>query len=97
VKQMMAAAIGNGTAETLDEAYDMACNAIPSIRQKIREGERKAEEAKRAEEQRKKASEAKRAQTVNVGSSARRVASVPSGKWDSDTYLENVFDRVSGG
>jgi hypothetical protein len=97
VKQMMAAAIGNGTAETLDEAYDMACNAIPSIRQKIREGERKAEEAKRAEEQRKKASEAKRAQTVNVGSSARRVASVPSGKWDSDTYLENVFDRVQGG
>jgi hypothetical protein len=97
VKQMMAAAIGNGTAETLDEAYDMACNAIPSIRQKIRDGERKAEDAKRAEEQRKKAAEAKRANTVNVGSSARRVASVPSGKWDSDSYLENTYDRVSGG
>jgi hypothetical protein len=97
VKQMMAAAIGNGTAETLDEAYDMACNAIPSIRQKIREVERKTEEAKRAEDQRKKAAEAKRANTVNVGSSARRVASVPSGKWDSEAYLENLYDRTSAG
>jgi hypothetical protein len=97
VKKLMAAAIRDGEANTLDEAYDMACNAIPSIRQKLRETERKTEEAKRLAETKKHASEAKRSASVNAGSTARRVASVPSGKWDSDSYLESVYDRAQQG
>ena len=94
VKQMMAAAIANGTADTLDEAYDMAVHAIPTIRQKVTETERKASEAKRAAEKSRHASEAKRAGSVNAGKAQRVVAS-PTGKWDSDSYLENVFDRTA--
>lgn len=97
VKKLMAAAIRDGEANTLDEAYDMACNAIPSIRQKLRETERKAEDAKRLAETKKHASEAKRSASVNAGSTARRVASVPSGKWDDLSYLENVYDRAQQG
>lgn len=96
VKQMMAAAIANGTADTLDDAYDMAVHAIPTIRQKVTESERKTAEAKRTAEKAKHASEAKRSATVNAGT-ARRAASVPSGKWDSEGYLESVFERAAGG
>jgi hypothetical protein len=96
VKQMMAAAIANGTADTLDDAYDMAVHAIPSIRQKVTEAERKASEAQRAAEKAKHASQAKRASSVNAGT-ARRAANVPSGKWDSEEYMNSVFERAAGG
>jgi len=96
VKQMMAAAIANGTADTLDDAYDMAVHAIPSIRQKVTEAERKASEAQRAAEKAKHASQAKRASSVNAGT-ARRAANVPSGRWDSDEYMNSVFERAAGG
>ena len=89
VRQDMAVFIANGRARTLDEAYDMAIHAVPAVRSKVM-----AEaDTKRLQEAQKQASAAKRDASMNVG--ARRAAAAPTGKWDDDANLQNLFERAS--
>jgi hypothetical protein len=55
-------------AKTLDEAYDMAVNASPTIRTQVQAEARAKEEAKRTAEAKAKAEQARKAAAVNVKS-----------------------------
>lgn len=94
VKRMMATLMGNGQAKTLDEAYEQATYAIPDVRNLVLADQRKAEEAKRLEEDKKAAAEAKKAKGMNGGN--RPGAPAKGTKWDDDSYLEGVLERVAG-
>lgn len=62
-------ALGPAAASSLEEAYEMATNAKPDIRQRIIDEQRKADEAKRIEEAKKRVADAKKAGSINVHSS----------------------------
>lgn len=70
VKPVMAALLQSEQAKDLAEAYDMAINAKPDIRQRIQEDQRKADEAKREADAKAKAEQARKAASVNVKSSS---------------------------
>lgn len=89
VRATMAALLQGGATDKLDQAYDMAVNAHPDIRQRIQADQRAKEEAARQEEARKKAEEARKAASVNVRTSQTQPA--PK-SWD-DT-LSAVADRM---
>jgi hypothetical protein len=92
VRGAMASLMQTNPSASLDDLYEMACNAIPEVRAKVRA----AEDAKRREEQQRHASQAKRVGALNVGTGKRAVRA-PAGKsWDDDSYLDSVFDRVAG-
>lgn len=78
---------------TLDQAYDMAVNATPSVRAAA-EADRKArEESERQKEAEAKAAAAKKVQAINAGSSrAGRPAPKP---FLSEDHLEEIYDRAA--
>jgi septal ring-binding cell division protein DamX len=65
----MAGLMNSGAAETMQEAYDRAVYADPTIRQAILAEEATKAEAKRKEEEAKRVQAAKKAAGVNVKSS----------------------------
>lgn len=69
VKTLMGAIMANGGAETMQEAYDMACRAHPQTRS-VLDAEVAAKSAQEAEEKRKAALEAKRKASVSVTGSS---------------------------
>lgn len=93
VKTLMATLMGNGSASTLDDAYDKACHAIPSIREIITAEARKADEAKKLEDAAKAAADAKKARGMNAGNRPGKPAK--GGKWDDDASLEATYDRIA--
>ncbi len=93
VRQVMAAFIANGQARTLDEAYDMAIHAVPTVRAKVMADQRKAEEAARLQQQQQAVGQAKRDGALNVGS--RRGAPMTPGSWDDDEALKARFAEAS--
>lgn len=66
VRGMMASFIESGHAQSLDQAYEMACRAHPEVSQAISAAQRKEADAKQLEEARRKAEDARRATAVNV-------------------------------
>ena len=68
VRKHMAGLMQTGAAETLDDAYEMAIHAVPDIRKRIQEDQRKQDEEKRVAETAKKAADAKKSAAVNVKS-----------------------------
>jgi hypothetical protein len=103
VRGLMATLVETKQASTLDEAYDMATYANPSIRSQLtkqqlaaaEQREKAAADAKRKETE-KHTSAAMRAAKIQVGGDGRRVApAAHNGKWDEDGYLGGVFDRVA--
>lgn len=89
VRAMMAALLQGGAAEKLEQAYDMAVNAHPEIRQRIQADQRAKEEAARQAEAQKKAEAARKAASVNV----RTTQAAPAPKSLDDT-LNAVADRM---
>lgn len=68
VKAHMSALLTSGAADTLDKAYEQAVWAIPEVRERIQQDQRKADDDKRREEQAKAAAAAKKSASVNVKS-----------------------------
>jgi hypothetical protein len=91
VKPLMAALVDSRQARDLAEAYDMAVNAHPDIRQRIHADQRQADEEKRAAEARTRADQARRAAAVNVRSAP--VTATP--KTMDDTLNEIARRRYS--
>jgi hypothetical protein len=93
-RQMMGnlimASANQGQVLSLDDAYDQAIHAIPTLRAKV-QAEVKARDA---DARKKSASEAKRRGSVNTGST-RPTQAVPNGKWDDLTALSADFDRIA--
>ncbi len=92
VKRLMGTLMSNGSAKTLDEAYEQATYAIPDVRSLILADQKKAEDAKKLAEDAKAAAEAKKAKGMNGGSRPGQPAK--GTKWDDDAYLESVLARV---
>jgi len=69
VRSIMAGLMSSGAAETLQDAYERATYADPTIRQSLLADEQVKAEAKRKEEQAKQVKDAKKAAGVNVKSS----------------------------
>lgn len=92
VKKLMGTLMGNGSAKTLDEAYEQATYAIPEIRSLVLADQKKAEDAKKLADDAKAAADAKKAKGMNGGSRPGQPAK--GTKWDDDAYLESVLDRV---
>lgn len=94
VRKRMSMMVLSGDANTLDEAYDMACNADPVIRKAIREAEGKAEADKRRVAEERRVTDAKRNASVQVRSPPNVRPAASGGKWDSNQYLEQTFDKI---
>jgi hypothetical protein len=78
VRKVMAGLMNSGAAETMQDAYDRAIYADPTIRQSLQvEAQTKAEEQRKAEEA-KRLSAAKKAAGVNVKSSPGQASTVRS-------------------
>jgi hypothetical protein len=90
VRPLMATLLSGGQAKTLDEAYDMAVNANPTIRQRIQSDQRKADEDKRTAEAKAKADAARKAASVNVKSAL----SSPNPKTMEDD-MRDVYRRLN--
>jgi hypothetical protein len=69
VRKVMAGLMNSGAAETMQDAYDKAIHADPTIRQSLQVEAQKAAEEKRKAEEAKRVSAAKKAAGVNVKSS----------------------------
>ena len=69
VRKVMAGLMSSGAAETMQEAYDRAVYADPTIRQSILADQQKANEEKRKAEEAERVKAAKKAAGVNVKSS----------------------------
>lgn len=94
IRKAMSALYANGLATSLDNAYEQACYANPSIRALIEADAKKAAETANLAEQAKVVGDAKRARSVNLGTRSARPAKAAS-RWDDDTALEATFDAVS--
>lgn len=92
-KPVMATFLQAGHAKTLDEAYDMAVNAMPSVRERIRQEARRAEAAKREAEQKAKAEAARKSTAVNVKSGTSGSSNNPQ---TMDDTLNEIARRVYG-
>lgn len=104
VRVFMGKLIQMGEADDLDDAYEIACNAKPSIRSKLMEAERKKKEAdeKVAKEteskaNEKKVSDAKRMASLKVGSSVRRNPTGSGKGWDDFDVLSSAYDKIQNG
>jgi len=75
VRKMMAGLMSSGASETMQDAYDRAIYADPTIRQSLQVDAQKAAEDKRKAEEAERVSKAKRAAGLNVKSSPAHVAS----------------------
>lgn len=69
VRKVMAGLINSGAAETMQDAYDKAIYADPTIRQSLQADAQKAAEDKRKAEEAERVAKAKKAAGVNVKSS----------------------------
>jgi hypothetical protein len=69
VRRHMGALMSVDESLTLDDAYERATYALPDIRNRILNEQRKADEDKRAEDARRKAADARKSAQVNVKSS----------------------------
>lgn len=87
VRVQMGVLIESGAAQTLDEAYEQACWANPTIRAKLIESQAKEAEAKRAADERKRVEAAKAAAVSVKGAPAAPIAAVPGKK-------ESVGDTI---
>lgn len=95
VENTMAGLLSSGEAEDLDEAYDMACHAVPEIRQELLEADRArvAEERRMADAQ--AARDAMRMAQTNIGNRAARPA--VAGEFLDDDALSQRFDAIIAG
>jgi hypothetical protein len=75
VRKVMAALMNSGAAETMQEAYEKAIYADPTIRQSLQVDAQKATEDKRKAEEAERVRKAKAAAGVNVKSSPAHLAS----------------------
>lgn len=69
VRKVMAGLMNSGAAETMQDAYDKAIHADPTIRQSLQADAQKAAEDKRKAEEAERVAKAKKAAGVNVKSS----------------------------
>jgi hypothetical protein len=88
VRGTMAALIESGDAQTMDQAYEMACRAHPEVSKIVAAEQRQREEAQRLAEQRRLAEEAKRNNTVN--------AQGQGGVGIADTSKVTLRDELAG-
>ena len=91
---LMLDAAQRNEALSLDDAYDMAVNAIPGIRAKVQAEAKAQETARRQAVAKKNVAEAKRSGAVNAGSS-RPARPAPNGKWDDPDALSDAFDAIA--
>jgi hypothetical protein len=91
VRTLMASFLYDDHATTLQEAYDMAVNASPAIRQRIQTDQRKADEEKREQELKAKAAGALKSAKVNVRSGTAH----PNPKTMDDT-IDEIARRAYG-
>ena len=66
VRELMSSFIGSGHAQSIEQAYEMACRAHPEVSKAIATEQQRAADTKRLEEQRRAAEDAKRAGAANV-------------------------------
>lgn len=92
VRVHMASLIQSGAAKDLADAYDMACNAVPTVRALIKAEEQKAEEAKRTKEAEEKTRSAKKAASVNLKGSPGQGTNPKT----IDDTLREVANRAYG-
>jgi hypothetical protein len=109
VREDMAHFVESGQADDLDQAYDMACNANPEIRKHLAEKAKADEEAKAKadaeakakadkEAREKAASEARRTGRIQLDGTQHAGSRTTGGKrWNDNSYLEDLYDRVSSG
>jgi len=69
VRKVMAGLMSSGAAETMQDAYEQACHANPTIRQSLQMEAQKAAEDKRKADEAERVAKAKKAAGVNVKSS----------------------------
>lgn len=93
VQQHMGVLLESGRASSLDDAYDQATHAIPSVSERIQTDQRKADEAKRAKEAAERATAAKKAAGVTVRSGQGANPAKPKSMRES---MEAAYDRVNG-
>lgn len=90
VKAAMAPLLGNGTAKNLQEAYDMACWAVPSIRTELLA-------AQNAEQQQKKAQEIAKKKQASASVTGSPGVNLPSSTKSSKSVEDDVreaFDDI---
>jgi hypothetical protein len=92
VRVRMAALMGADPALTLDKAYDQACWADPTVRQKLLDASKAAETAKQTEQARQAAASAQRANGVNVRSGGGSSKPAP-GATIGET-MRRVYDSI---
>lgn len=93
VRADMAALIQAGRAKDLETAYDMAIHANPTVRARVLETQRAADDAKRAEEAAKKATEARRIAATNVATKGT-VGASPSTPKSMEETMRQTYDRI---
>ena len=95
VENTMAGLLSSGEADDLDEAYDMACHAVPEIRNELLEAERvrAAEDRRMADAQATR--DARRMAQTNIGNRAARPA--VAGEFLDDDALSQRFDAIIAG
>jgi hypothetical protein len=81
--------------DLLQRAYDRARWANPTNRQRILDTERKAAEEKALKDAQKAAAEAKKHAALNVRTGASASTPTFDGKWDDNSKLEALYDRIS--
>lgn len=81
-RPVMSALLAGGQATDLQQAYDMACNAIPDVRSTIQQRLTADSEAKRAAEAKAKADAKRRAGASITGSPGAASPTTPNGKSD---------------
>ncbi len=95
VRGMMAAFLESGNAQTMDQAYEMACRAHPEVSTQVTAAQRAAEEAKRLVEAKQKANLASKANAVNAtGQGGVGIADTTKSTLRSS--LESGYDAMVG-
>lgn len=77
VKGIMAAYFANGQAQDLEQAYDMACWAVPEVRAALQAEQQRSAETQRLEEAKRKAAQAKSSGFNVSGQGGIGIASAP--------------------
>lgn len=81
--------------DVLAKAYDRAQWANPAIRQRILDDQRKTEQEKAKKETAQQAAEAKKHADMNVRTGAAASTPTFDGKWDDQSNLEALYDRIT--
>ena len=83
--------------KVLEIAYDNAVWKTKSVRERILQDQRKAEEAKSKQETAKKQADAKKLSSMNVRSGSPAPSTTMAGKFMDDDKLSAIYDRVNAG